>query len=85
MSGAISVYRRHHISRLKRKWQRTLRAEWPRTGRQLADSQGFVGKMVTTPTRCSGSCCGNPRKWLGHRTMQERRAEIDEDEQLRRG
>lgn len=23
---------------------------------------------------CSGICCGNPRRWLGEKTMQERRA-----------
>lgn len=24
---------------------------------------------------CSGPCCGNPRKWWGELTMQERRSE----------
>lgn len=24
---------------------------------------------------CSGPCCGNPRKWFGEKTMQERRFE----------
>lgn len=25
---------------------------------------------------CSGPCCGNPRRWLGEPTMQERRAAL---------
>lgn len=25
------------------------------------------------PANCSLSCCGNPRRWFGQKTMQERR------------
>jgi hypothetical protein len=27
---------------------------------------------------CSGPCCGNPRKWFGEVTVQEKRNEQDE-------
>ena len=39
-----------------------------------------VGIVARTPQRCSGPCCGNPRRWRGGmdyggpRTIQERRA-----------
>lgn len=32
-------------------------------------------KRATTPQSCSGHCCGNPRKWFGEPTMQEKRAD----------
>lgn len=31
--------------------------------------------MRYTRVRCSGPCCGNPRKWFGERTIQERKAD----------
>jgi hypothetical protein len=30
-------------------------------------------KLADHIAHCSGSCCGNPRKWFNERTMQERR------------
>lgn len=30
-------------------------------------------KLADHITCCSGPCCGNPRKWFGELTMQERR------------
>jgi hypothetical protein len=39
-----------------------------------------VPKLYRTPTPCSCWMCGNPRKFLGERTVQERRAmqEVEE-------
>jgi len=37
---------------------------------------GWIGKYWDTPAPCSGSCCGNPRRWFGEKTAQERRAEM---------
>lgn len=34
------------------------------------ESAQFVADNITT---CSGPCCGNPRRWFGKPTMQERR------------
>ena len=82
MSGAISAYRRHHIERLKSRHRSMLRAEWSRLGDELANDPAFIGGLVTTHTRCSCPMCGNPRKWFGELTRQERLAEIDAYEQL---
>lgn len=52
--------RRHHTERLKRK----------RAGYFF----GKAGvKVFHTPALCSCPMCGNPRKWFGERTIQERR------------
>lgn len=40
----------------------------PLTGRLLAIA-------CQTPNRCSMPCCGNPRRWAGEPTIQERRSE----------
>lgn len=31
-------------------------------------------KRATHPQSCSRYCCGNPRKWFGEPTLQEKRA-----------
>jgi hypothetical protein len=42
-----------------------------------------MARFKEQPKLCSQSCCGNPRKWFGERTMQERRflerCTVDED------
>lgn len=64
--------RRHHAVRLKhvRKsyWGRIWGSAYyePLTERQL-------GMLLSTTHLCSGVCCGNPRRWLGERTIQEQR------------
>lgn len=30
-------------------------------------------RFADSPTLCSGPCCGNPRRWFGEKTIQERR------------
>jgi hypothetical protein len=62
--------RRHHLERLKRKRSK---CHW---GRELTDPK-YIGIAVSTPKTCSGPCCGNPRKWWGEKTIQERRIEQD--------
>ena len=37
-------------------------------------------KRHQQPAQCSCWMCGNPRKWLGERTMQERRAPTRDDD-----
>lgn len=64
MSIAI---RRHHATRLKK--VRKLYWHWnDKTPRQL-------GILVNTPTVCSCWMCGNDRKYLNEKTVQERRNE----------
>lgn len=60
--------RRHHRQRLRA----ARRTYW---GREGADSLNplFLGKVLQTPTLCSGPCCGNPRRWFGQPTVAERR------------
>ena len=38
--------------------------------------------MLNTRVPCSGPCCGNPRKWFGEKTCQERRADEAETAEL---
>ena len=37
----------------------------------------WLGFHAGTPHPCSRYCCGNPRKWFGEVTQQERRSELD--------
>lgn len=61
--------RRHHRARLKK----NRRYYWGREG--LADwTPCSLGKAIDTPHPCSCLGCGNSRRWLGERTIQERRA-----------
>lgn len=59
--------RRHEAARLKknRRWY------W---GRDIGEDSRLRGKLLHTPALCSCPLCGNPRKYFGHRTIQELRA-----------
>ena len=46
-----------------------------REGECLADDGPLEQVMRFTRIPCSGSCCGNPRRYWGERTRQERRAD----------
>ncbi len=39
----------------------------------------WVRRSAATPHPCSGPCCGNPRRWFGEETMQERRSSSVDD------
>lgn len=62
--------RRHHRARLKKSrqfyWGNGYNGGRDWTPRSL-------GMVVHTPQMCSCLGCGNSRKWLGERTMQEQR------------
>ncbi len=62
--------RRAQVQRLKKN-----RARW--WGRDLSPKE--KGLAVNTPTVCSCSICGNPRKYSGERTVQECRQLQDVD------
>lgn len=70
---ASPAWRRHHVVRLKRR--RAL--YWGFGARYGLDlpcmSPRQLGLIVGTPKPCSLLCCGNPRRWLGERTVQESR------------
>lgn len=55
-------------------WWHTI---WPDEQEWL---EGYIRQAADTRHPCSGRCCGNPRKWHGEKTLQERRAEQPEEE-----
>jgi len=68
--------RRHHAQRMKTWVLRTLR-------HYFTEGHSFparrVGMYSKTPKICSCFMCGNPRRFHGELTIQERRAMIDSD------
>jgi len=60
--------RRHHKGRLKR------RVGDYYGGYARSDARA-TGRLVHTRQLCSCWMCGNPRRYLGETTLQERRAE----------
>lgn len=64
--------RRHHEWRMKAKYhryQRTREPEW------RCNEPADAGRFAHHGKPCSCFMCGNPRKFWGELTMQERRAE----------
>ena len=51
-------------------------------GDWYADDGEIAQRLLRTRVPCSGSCCGNPRRWFGKRTRQELIADIEMQEQL---
>ena len=64
--------RRHHYQRLKKKRQHYW--QWPTDNQLLVGAS--LGICVNTPASCSASCCGNPRRHFGEKTIQEIKSEI---------
>ena len=40
----------------------------------------YVARNADTRHPCSRWCCGNPRKYFGEKTLQEKKAELPEEE-----
>ncbi|MBI4571848.1 MAG: hypothetical protein HY713_01005 [candidate division NC10 bacterium] len=59
--------RRHHVSRIKRRVRRYY-------GGYAKDKPRHLGRIARTRQLCSCWMCGNPRRYLGERSLQERRA-----------
>lgn len=68
--GVFAAKRRHHEERIKRKVRSYFNAKWALGEPFEAE---VIGKVARTRHRCSGYCCGNPRKWFGAITPQEQR------------
>ena len=70
----LTGWRRHHGEKRAQKvlevWRGTERRhpEWYANDSQLAQA------LLRTRVLCSQACCGNPRKWFGEITRQERKA-----------
>lgn len=68
---ARGLAHRHHSEAVaKAKVRARLKTVW----HEKDPSPKRVGAIAHTPHCCSGPCCGNPRRWFGEMTMQERRA-----------
>ena len=63
--------RRHRDERIKRRVHRYWVCR--DIGDRPTDDPGRIGAMARSPKPCFGPCCGNPRKWWGLPTAQERR------------
>jgi len=66
--------RRHHRSRIRQRAQKILKS-------LLGDlySREHAAKRAEHLAGCSCPMCGNPRKWFGERTRQERLHEDGHD------
>lgn len=62
--------RRHHVARIKR----ARRFHW---GRDLAQEPKPLAKAIDTPCPCSCWMCGNPRRYFGELTRQEKQELLD--------
>lgn len=65
MKDMKRALRRYHKECLKKK-----RSNY--YGRDDMDERE-LGMVSNTPKICSEACCGNPRKWFGELTVQERK------------
>ena len=61
--------RRHHEQRIKRRVRRYY-------GGYAAELPRHLGRIAHSRQRCSCWMCGNPRRYLGEPTLQERRAAL---------
>ena len=65
-------YRLHQRERIKAKRWRRIFWQWDR----IEPDDRTVGRYYHTPVPCSCPMCGNPRRYFGQPTVQERRAEV---------
>ncbi len=68
-------YRRHQLARAKAwaTWYCRTFKDTPRSRMTDDERTRWIGIATQTRKPCSGHCCGNPRRWFGERTVQERR------------
>jgi hypothetical protein len=67
------AWRRHHARRMKKRAARLLIKIWCADG-EWAPTTTAIGIWASTHCRpCSCTSCGNPRKYFGRPTLQERR------------
>lgn len=76
MKETKRAQRRHDVERVKAARAQHMTAQ-PLDGRP---SDKTIGKLANTAAPCSCAMCGNPRKFHGELTMQERRL-MQEDPQ----
>ncbi|MEW4569411.1 hypothetical protein AB1L88_16220 [Tautonia sp. JC769] len=64
--------RRHHRSRMIARAKRSIKLSFMST----RERERFARKAHDHLASCSCWMCGNPRRWFGEPTRQERRAEL---------
>lgn len=67
MKECIRGIRRHHLQRLKK-----ARAADYGMGEGQQGDLAVLGRHVNTPAKCSCWMCGNPRRFFGEKSLQER-------------
>ena len=72
MKSTARALRRHHLARMKKKWLVREKARAPAL--DPAALARRVGLHAATGRVCSCWLCGNPRRYFGELTVQERRA-----------
>ena len=71
------AFRRSCEKKAKNKAKKSLMAKWPMD--EKTDDRR-IGRLASTHCKpCSCEMCGNPRKWLGLKSLQERRSEMDSE------
>lgn len=78
-----------HYLRLKRarqiaqkQWRRETQWWGLSENHLIRPKEVFVGRYRKTQVFYSGPCWGNPRKWFGEKTVQEKKADINMKQQL---
>jgi len=71
MKTGARALRRHHLARIKHRWHAAV-ASRSMAGKP-ADAVRVAGLRAATGTPCSCWMCGNPRKYFGEASLQERR------------
>jgi len=71
--------RRHRRFVIVQRTHRVLLASY-RYSPELARER--APKYADNLALCNGPCCGNPRKWFGERTRQERRLEASVSDRI---
>ena len=67
-----------------KKWARLVKARYTMFPEGEAKER-YIRKLANHGKTCSCRMCGNPRKWYGHKTMQELKADkinFDDFEQV---
>jgi len=69
--------RRHHEQRMRAKVRKNYEVQ---QHRQFGEDhyKEVIARRATTRKPCSCWMCGNPRKFFGEKTIQEKRAEFNE-------
>lgn len=74
--------RRHHRDRMIKRTKKFIKHRW--FGEPISNEKAYEHALYVYKNRkkCSCAMCGSERKWFKERTIQEKKAEMDEKNQL---